>query len=244
MREASVGHQCVECVREGHSNVRRPRAMLGGGAVATPYVTWAILAINLLLFAGQLLTNDRLTYQLGMNVGDVAAGDQYYRLITSAFLHWGVLHIALNSWALYVVGQYLEQALGHVRYLALYLLSALGGSVLGYWFDSAQTLSVGASGAIFGLFAATFVVGRRLNLDVRGVVVLIVLNLVITFLPGTGISWTAHVGGLITGAVVSAALAYAPKASRNLVQALTVVVALGILVALVVVRTSVIMGGA
>jgi membrane associated rhomboid family serine protease len=97
-------------------------------------------------------------------------------------------------------------------------------------------LSVGASGAIFGLFAATFVIGRRLNVDIRGIVVLIVINLVITFLPGTNISWTAHVGGLITGAVVAAALAYAPRSARTPVQVAALIAVLAVLGALVVAR--------
>jgi Uncharacterized membrane protein (homolog of Drosophila rhomboid) len=242
MREAAVGHQCVECVRQGGRTIRRARSVFGGAVVAKPYVTWAILVINLLLFGASYAVNGLIS-DFGMNVYWVAAEDQYYRLITAAFLHFNVLHIGFNSWALYVVGPYLERALGHARYLALYLLSALGGSVLGYWFDGFNTLSVGASGAIFGLFAATFVIGRRLGVDVRGVVMLIVLNLVITFLPGTGISWTAHLGGLITGAVVTAAIAYAPKRGRTLLQALAIVVASVILIALIIIRTNQLMGG-
>jgi membrane associated rhomboid family serine protease len=241
MREAAVGHQCVECVSEGNRGLRTARTVFGGGLVARPYVSLAILGINVLLFLAQQATDNRITVDFGMNVLYVAGYDQYYRLITSAFLHWSILHILFNSWALYVIGPYLERALGHLRFLALYLTSALGGSVLGYWFDGPQTLSVGASGAIFGLFAATFVIGRRLDLDIRGVVVLIVINLVITFLPGTNISWTAHVGGLITGAIVAAALAYAPKSGRTIVQGAAIGAVLLILVALVIVRTNAIL---
>lgn len=238
MREAAVGHQCVECVTEANRSTRRARTVFGGGLVARPYVTLAILGLNVLLFLAQELTENQITAEFGMNVAYVALGGEYYRLITSAFLHWGILHILFNSWALYVIGPYLEQALGHVRFLALYLLGALGGSVLGYWFDDPRVLSVGASGAIFGLFAATFVIGRRLNVDIRGIVVLIVINLVITFLPGTNISWTAHLGGLITGGLVAAALAYAPRSARTPVQVAAIVVILFILAALVVVRTN------
>jgi membrane associated rhomboid family serine protease len=238
MREAAVGHQCVECVRQHGQGARRPRSVFGGGVVSTPRVTWTLLAINLVVFGAVHLGYDQGVRDLAMQPAGVAFDDQYYRLLSSAFVHVQILHIAFNLWALYVIGPYLERALGHMRYLALYLLSALGGSVLGYLVDQPFQPSIGASGAIFGLFAATFVIGRRLGVDVRGVVMLIVLNLVITFLPGLGISWTAHVGGLVTGAVVSAALAYAPKKSRTLVQAGAVVATLAVLVALVIVRTN------
>jgi len=212
------------------------RSAFGGGLSATPSVTFAILGVNILVFLAQELTSNQIAGRFGMNVLAVGWYGEYYRLITSAFLHWGILHILFNSWALYVLGPSLEHVLGHVRFLALYLLSAFGGSVLGYWFDRPQVLSVGASGAIFGLFAATFVIGRRLNVDIRGIVVLIVINLVITFLPGTNISWTAHVGGLITGAVVAAALAYAPRSARTPVQVAALIAVLAVLGALVVAR--------
>jgi len=236
MREAAVGHQCVDCVAEANRATRAARTVFGGGLVAKPYVTFAILGINVLLFIAQELTQGGIAERFGMNVADVALLGEYHRLITSAFLHWGILHILFNSWALYVLGPSLERVLGHVRFLALYLLSALGGSVLGYWFDDPRVLSVGASGAIFGLFAATFVIGRRLNVDIRGIVVLIVINLVITFWPGTNISWTAHVGGLITGAVIAAALAYAPKSARTPVQVAALVAVLAVLGVLVMIR--------
>jgi membrane associated rhomboid family serine protease len=242
MRDAAVGFQCPECVAEGNRGVRQARSQLGGGVVATPYVTWGLLAIIVLVFGAQYLTGGAVTSELAMWPYGVVAHDQYYRLITAAFVHDGPFHILFNGWALFVIGPYLERALGHSRYLALYLLSALGGSVLGYWVDALGTPTVGASGAIFGLFAAVFVVGRRLNLDVRGITVLIVINLAITFLV-SGISWTGHVGGLITGAVLSAALAYAPKNNRTLWHVLTFAGALVILAALVAIRTSTLLNG-
>ncbi len=241
MREAAVGHQCVECVAEGNRGMRSARTVFGGGLVARPYVTWTILGVNVLLFLAQLVTRYAFAGEFAMNPQWVAYGEQYYRLITSAFLHANEWHILFNSWALFVIGPNLERALGHARFLALYLLSALGGAVLGYWLDGPNVFTVGASGAIYGLFAAVFVIGRRLNLDVRGVTLLIVINLVITFLPGLRISWTGHLGGLITGAIVAAALAYAPKSGRTIVQAAALAAVLLILVALVIVRTNAIL---
>ncbi|MFI6297724.1 rhomboid family intramembrane serine protease [Nonomuraea sp. NPDC050790] len=238
MRDAAVGFQCPECVAQGNQGVRQAKATFGGTVVSTPYVTWAILGINILVFGAQYLTGNVVTRELGMWPVGVAFGEQYHRLITAAFVHGGVFHILFNSWALYVVGPYLERAFGHVKFTAIYVVSALGGSTLGYWLDTPDTLTVGASGAIFGLFGAIFVVGRKLNMDVRGIAVLIVINLVITFLPGFNISWTGHVGGLITGSALAAALAYAPKNNRAVWQTLTVVGAVVVLGVLVLLRTS------
>ncbi|WP_181019637.1 rhomboid family intramembrane serine protease [Nonomuraea typhae] len=237
MRDAAVGFQCPECVAEGNRGVRQAQATFGGTVVNTPYVTWALLAINLLVYGAQYLVGTSVTATLAMWPAGVVLGDQYYRLITAAFVHGGVFHILFNSWALFVLGPNLERAFGHVRFIALYLISALGGSTLGLWLDAPNTFTVGASGAIFGLFGAIFVVGRRLNMDVRGIAVLIVINLVITFLPGFNISWTGHVGGLITGSALAAALAYAPRKNRTAMQVAAVVGALVILGALVLLRT-------
>ncbi|MCK2214371.1 rhomboid family intramembrane serine protease [Actinomadura sp. ATCC 31491] len=241
MRDAAVGFQCPECVAEGNRGIRQARSTFGGNVVRTPIVTYAILVINVLVFGAQYVTGDRITGELAMWPAGVALGDQYYRLITAAFVHGGVMHILFNSWALYVVGPYLERAFGHARYVALYLISALGGSVLGLWLDPLTQPTVGASGAIFGLFGAVFVVGRRLNLDVRGIAVLIVINLVLTFVV-SGISWTGHVGGLITGSLLAAALAYAPSRNRALWQIAIIAGALVVLIALVLVRVSAIQG--
>ena len=142
--------------------------------------------------------------------------------MTSAFLHYGMTHLLFNMWALWVVGPPLEAALGRLRYGALYGLSALGGSVLVYLLSDLGAATAGASGAVFGLFGATFVIGKRLNLDVRWVIGLIVLNLAFTFviplISSQNISWQGHIGGLVTGVGIAAAYAYAPRANRALVQ--------------------------
>ncbi|MFI7438819.1 rhomboid family intramembrane serine protease [Nonomuraea indica] len=239
MRDAAVGFQCPECVAEGNKGVRQARSTFGGSVVRTPYVTWAILALNAIVFGAQYLLGNRVTLQLAMWPAGVAMGE-YHRLITAAVVHGGIFHLVVNTWALYVVGPYLERAFGHVRFLGLYVLSALGGSVLGLWLDPLDQPSVGASGAVYGLFGAIFVVNRRLNMDVRGIAVLIGLNLVITFLFPT-ISWTGHIGGLVTGAALAAALAYAPKGNRTLWQVAALIGALAILLALVFVRTGAIL---
>jgi membrane associated rhomboid family serine protease len=216
MRSAAVGQQCVDCVQAAAASVPPVRTAAGGilreGA---PLVTYALMAINIAVYVMQMASG---TLQYKLSLFPVAvAGGQYYRLLTSAFMHYGIVHILFNMYALYVLGPQLERHLGRVRFTALYLLSALGGSVVVYLFSPLNAATAGASGAIFGLFGATFVAAKRLRLDVRSLVVLIVINLVITFTV-PGISWQGHVGGLLTGALVAAAYLYAPRGQRTLIQ--------------------------
>lgn len=241
MRDAAVGHQCVDCVGEAARSVRPVTNAFGAQrpATMTPVVTYALIGVNLLMFALQMASPE-LERALGLWPPAVADGD-VYRLLTSAFLHFGITHIAFNMLALYFVGPPLEIALGRVRFAALYLVSALGGSVLVYLL-TLDTLTAGASGAVFGLFGAMFVVGKRLNMDVRSVMMIIGLNLVFTFLfplfSSQNISWQGHIGGLVTGALVAAAFAYAPRAQRTLVQAGAVVALLVVFAGLVLWRTA------
>jgi membrane associated rhomboid family serine protease len=236
MRDAAVGHQCVACVNAGARTVREPRTHFGGRQRSgTPVVTYALIGANVLMFVLQTASVD-VARQLTLWSPAVADG-QWYRLVTSAFLHYGVMHLLFNMWALYVVGPPLEMSLGRLRFTTLYALSALGGSVLVYLFSSLGAATAGASGAVFGLFGATFVVGKRLRLDVRWVVALIVINLVITFVI-PGISWQGHVGGLVTGALIGAAYVYAPRDRRNLVQAGVTVAVVVLFAALMWWRTS------
>jgi membrane associated rhomboid family serine protease len=235
MRDASVGHQCVECVREGNRTVRRPRTVFGGQVTGTPTVTYTLIGINVVVFLLQSVGNDVLR-RYGLAGVDVADG-QYERLVTSAFMHYGIFHLLMNMWALWVVGQPLEQWLGRARFLLLYGLSALGGSVVVYLFAAPLTLTVGASGAVFGLFGALFVVAKRLNYDIRGIAVLIALNLVITFTV-PNISWQGHLGGLITGSALALAYAYAPRQQRTAIQLGATVAVAAVIGVLIMVRTS------
>ena len=221
MNSAPVGHQCPDCVAAGRATVRPVEGRFGGRVASeTPVITYTLIAVNVILFVLQM-SSSQLQNQLTLWPPAVADG-QYHRLITSAFLHYGIAHILFNMYALYVLGPSLERLLGRVRFGALYGLSALGGSVLVYLISPLNTATAGASGAVFGLFGAIFVVSRRLNIDVRWVAGLIVLNVVFTFVGpmiGAGaISWQGHLGGLVTGALVAAGFVYAPRAHRNLVQ--------------------------
>ncbi|MGH3524212.1 MAG: rhomboid family intramembrane serine protease, partial [Mycobacterium sp.] len=175
MRSAAVGHQCVECVRAGAKTVRQPHLHFGGHQrSATPVLSYALIALNVLAFIVQSLPAGP-GRELVLWSPAVASGE-FYRLVTSAFLHYGGLHLLVNMWALYVVGPALEAVLGRLRFGALYGLSALGGSVAVYLLAPLNTATAGASGAVFGLFGATFVVAKRLRLDVRWVAAVIVIN--------------------------------------------------------------------
>lgn len=239
MRSASVGHQCAECVEQGARTVRPVRTQVGArqrGPV--PYLTYGLIAVNVVLFAMQN-ASPTLERELVMWTPAVADG-QLYRLATSAFLHFSVMHLLFNMWALYVLGPPMEYHLGRLRFGVLYALSALGGSVLVYLLSPMGAATAGASGAVFGLFGATFVIAKRLNLDLKWVVGLIALNLVIT-VAVPGISWQGHVGGLVTGAIVAAAFVYAPRNRQVPVQAAVSVAVVLILAALIWWRTGVVL---
>jgi membrane associated rhomboid family serine protease len=247
LRSAAVGQQCVDCVRAGNRGTRPVSAVFGGRAVSGAVVTWALVAINVVLYLIEL-ARPSLGYDLGMiglgrftNGGPLqgVAEGQWYRLITSAFLPppgggLGPLDIIFNMWALILVGPALERLLGHGRYLTVYLVSALGGSVALYVLVPYE-LALGASGAIFGLFGAWFVVARRLRLDSRWIVTLVVLNLVIGFVV-PNIAWQAHLGGLLAGGLLTAAYAYAPRENRALIQVGATVAVVGVLILAVLVR--------
>jgi membrane associated rhomboid family serine protease len=169
--------------------------------------------------------------------GGVADGD-YYRLLTSTFLHFGLLHIALNMYCLFLLGPALEQALGRLRFGVLYLLSGLAGSALSYALGPANEMAAGASGAVFGLFAAYYVLERKRGGDATQITATIAINLFFSF-SVPGIDWRGHVGGLIGGALVTAALVYPPVGrQRALLQALGCVAVGVLVVAVVAARTA------
>jgi len=198
MISAPVGFQCPECV--AGAQVALPKTKFGGTFNTVPKVTRAILITCVSIFALSLLLGS-FALSFGMIPVAIAQGE-WWRLITSTLLHGSILHLLFNMYALYWLGPQLERSLGHVRFAALYVLSALGGSVASYWFSDLRTVSVGASGAIFGLITATIVISREMRTDVSQLVVLLGINVVIGFLQ-PGIDWRAHFGGAVTGAAVA-----------------------------------------
>lgn len=234
MVAAPVGFQCRQCVAGAAREVATPTTVAGGQVVTKPRVTYALIGLNVALFLLQYLRGiNEVAGDWGMWPVGIAVGGQWWRLLTSAFLHGSFLHIAFNMYVLFALGPTLERVLGHVRYLMLYVIAALGGGVASYAFSDMRTVSVGASGAIFGLMGALIVAGRRLRYDIKQVVILLGINVVIGFLA-PGVDWRAHLGGLVVGAAVAAVFVYAPRQHRMLWQSLGV---LGILAALIVVTT-------
>ncbi|GGS87463.1 rhomboid family intramembrane serine protease [Streptomyces chromofuscus] len=245
MVSASVGFQCPECVRDavgtGHApGASRPRTIAGGTVTADPrLLTKILIGINLAVFVlvqirplvlyDLVLRGEWPPASLAPTEGVVAG--EWYRLVTSMFTHEAIWHIAFNMLSLWWLGGPLEAALGRARFLALYLISGLTGGALTYLLASPTTASLGASGAIFGLFGATAVLMRRLNYDLRPVVVLLAINLIFTF-TWANIAWQAHIGGLVGGLVIGYAMVHAPRERRALVQygvcALTLVVVVGV----------------
>jgi membrane associated rhomboid family serine protease len=184
--------------------VRRP-----GG---TPVVTYALIGICLFVYLLQQ-ADPGFTGRYGLIPFAVEQG-QYARLLTAAFLHAGLLHLATNMITLYIVGTPLERVLRPARYLTVYVLSALGGSLLSVWLSPEFSVGVGASGAIFGLFGALVVLRRKVGAEAGGLAVLIGLNLVISFAV-PNISWQAHIGGLVTGALVALAMSGVDRLNRR-----------------------------
>ncbi|MGH3095670.1 MAG: rhomboid family intramembrane serine protease [Streptosporangiales bacterium] len=234
MREAPVGQQCVDCAGAG-SKQTRPRTAFGGvGMPRTTVVTWVFLGLNVAVFLAVQIS-PQLANVLFLSGQGVAYG-QWYRLLTGAFVHIQWWHILVNMYALFIIGPHMERALGHWRYAVLYLVAALAGSGLSVAVGGLYTASVGASGAIFGLFGATVIVFRRLRLDTRWILSVIAINLVVTFLFHGIIDWRGHVGGLVAGTLLAVAYAYAPRAQRLLVH-------IGAAVALVVLSLALVFVG-
>lgn len=229
MRDASVGFQCPSCVAEGRKSVRQARTMAGGAISASPgWVSFTLIGINVAVFLLQIATqeNPRSVDEVGTMDPVAVAGGEYWRVLTGEFLHASPLHLLLNMVALYMFGPAAERALGSGRFVASYLTMAVAASTFVFVLDGGRT--VGASGAVFGLFGLVFVLMLKVGQDVRSLVVLLVINGLIS-LQG-GISWQAHLGGFVTGLVLGAVFAYAPRSSRQVWQAL----AFGIIWALIV----------
>jgi membrane associated rhomboid family serine protease len=254
MVSASVGFQCPECVRggsgTGHApSASVPRTLAGGTIAADPrLLTKILIGVNLLLFLVQQILGDTFTDrfdligrawvpELGTSLQGVAEG-QWYRLVTSMFLHGSVTHILFNMLSLWWIGGPLEAALGRARYLTLYFASGLAGSALTYLLAAPNQPSLGASGAIFGLFGATGVLMRRLRYDMRPLIILLVINLIFTFSPMFNIAWEAHVGGLVGGVLIGYAMVHAPRERRALIQYGMCVLVLAAVVIMAVIRTA------
>lgn len=198
--------------------VAGPAAVIGNG-LFTGVTRWQWLGGVISRSSTVTATGSWYPGQVLPDLGTVYTGvadGAYYRLITAMFIHYGLIHLLTNMWALWILGRSLEGVLGPLRFLALYMLAGLGGNVACFLIDQPGP-AAGASTALFGLFAAFFLVLRKMGRDTSAVIGLLVVNLVLTFAV-PGISIAGHLGGLVTGALVGAILAYAPRGQRKLVQ--------------------------
>lgn len=245
LQPASVGSHCVDCVAQG----RRPQpgertatTVAGARPGTRNLVIPALIAANVLVYvitvaqAGSLARNDGalLFAQWGLWPPAVAGGE-FWRLLTSGFLHYGPIHLAFNMVALWVIGRDLEAVLGRTRFLAVYAASLLGGSTAVFLLQGADSVTAGASGAVYGLMGGLAVVLLRLRRSPGPALSVIAINVVISVVV-PGISLLGHLGGLVVGVVVTAALVYVPRGRRVPLQVAAVVAVLVVLAGLVLAR--------
>jgi membrane associated rhomboid family serine protease len=215
---------------------------MGGSLNTVPVVSKWIIIVCVGIYLISLVFGgvNGFAASFGMVPLAIAQGE-WWRLITAAFLHGGLLHLAFNMYALYWLGPQLERLLGPIRFATVYFLSALGGSVASYWFSPVHTVSVGASGAIFGLMAAMIVIGRKMQADISQLAALFGINVVIGFVSG-GIDWRAHLGGAAVGALTAWIMTKGTRETRNQIQVISSVAIFALLVGLVILRNQMILG--
>jgi membrane associated rhomboid family serine protease len=263
MRPAAVGYQCPDCARGSRQEIHQPGRRVGSAAAGLS-ITNVLIAICVLVYvigvamsgAGSVVSGatEKVLIQQGALDPFRVAGGQYWRLLTNAFLHFGIIHLALNMYALFIIGNVVEAELGRIRYLALFLVTGWFASSIAYWLTPPVSVvqgglqlnvSAGASGAIFGLFGAFLAYNyRRRHLAfyanrMRQMLMLIVLNMVFTFtIPG--ISWQAHVGGLVAGLIAGyAALdGFGPRVSRTVALVASLAGLLALSIVIVAMRTA------
>lgn len=244
MLPASVGFQCPDCVKAGARSTRSGRTPYGGRRVSNAGLTSQVLiGINVFVWLLIMVTGGAASewvYRLalipdGLCLGAYAppgassalcsefqgfwfagvAEGAWWQIVTSMFTHEWVVHIAFNMLALWSLGPQLELALGRVRFLALYLLSGLGGSALVYLLSDPNRAALGASGAVFGLIGALLILAIKVRGDVQSILFWIGINAAITVFGASFISWQGHLGGFLGGVALMALFAYAPRGPRR-----------------------------
>ncbi|WP_375490657.1 rhomboid family intramembrane serine protease [uncultured Jatrophihabitans sp.] len=250
MRPASVGFQCPDDVRQGARTIRAQRTSVGARLRSSPpYVTITLVVLNVVAYVytglkspgginnpGASRDPSALFTKWQLVPEFVHDGHDYYELLTSAFLHVSLLHIASNMLALAFVGPAIESVLGRWRFAVSYLLAALGGGAAVYAFGNAFGPTVGASGAIFGLFGVALVLARKIGLDLQWLVGIIALNFIITF-SVADISKLGHIGGFVTGLLCGLALGGLPTVRKRVPTGVQIggLVGVAVLIAVVVV---------
>lgn len=233
--EASVGFLCPDDAGGTPQRVSRQRSRALRGA--QPQVTIALIVINVVAWLIEISPLGQL-FQAYFQLLPIDVPIAPWQLFTGGFLHdpSSPLHLLFNMYSLYIFGQVLEQLLGKARFLALYMISLFAGSVAVIWFGASMIPTVGASGAIYGLMGAYFVVLRSLGERSSSLLGLIAINLVFTFININTISWQAHIGGLAGGAAVAAIYSKTRSSSQNAQQKMAVAVVIAVLLLLAVLR--------
>lgn len=240
MREASVGFQCPSCIAEGAKTVRQPKNLAGGALTGTSgAVSMGLIVINVLAYLVTAATGGQsgTFFRDGALVGIFVADGEIWRLVTSAFLHAGLLHLLFNMYALYLFGPFVERALGTVRFIVAYATVAIAGSVFVYLLAPPAVATIGASGAVFGLFGMAMMLLLKAKQDITTLLVLLAINAFIS-VAGSNISWQGHLGGFVAGVVLGAVVAYAPRERRQLVQVTVIVAVWAAMIAAIVLRTA------
>ena len=201
MRSASIGYQCPACASDSTpviKGINRNRFIPNQkNTPVTKFLSISLIVIFLL----QELTGTLLVKSFALFAPLVTSGE-WWRLISAGFLHGSIIHLLFNVYILWVIGSQLESIVGNIKFIIIYFVSLLGGSVASYLFSPFGSYSIGASGAIFGLMGSMLVVGRKRNLDISQITTLVAINIVIGFVL-SGIDWRAHLGGLATGAFIT-----------------------------------------
>lgn len=229
---AAVGVHCPECAAEARKNAPRVKRRIVG-AEKTP-VTYGLLGALVVIYLGQLLSGglvtDWLLYWPPLTLSEP------WRMFTSLFVHSerSLFHIVFNGYSLWVLGTLLERLIGSGRFLALFLTSGLGGSLAVLWLASGSAV-IGASGAIFGLFGALLVIQRSFGVSNPQLLIVLLINLVMGFLV-PGISWQAHIGGLLTGLAIAWGLVKARESSTRGATFGVFALVVGLIVVLVLAR--------
>jgi membrane associated rhomboid family serine protease len=246
MRDASVGFHCPSCVAEGAKSTRAHRTAYGGQLSGNPALTsMALIGVNVAVWVAVLATGGRTSRLVdllalrpkglcvvgnrGLDIPESTCAvpatwlpgvsdGAWWQLLTNAFTHVEITHIAFNMIALWFLGPQLELVVGRTRFLALYLGSALTASALVYWASPEFTPTLGASGAIFGLMAGLLVVALKVRGNMTGILTWVAINFAFTFMVAN-VSWQGHLGGFLGGAAMGVVLVYAPRERRTLFQA-------------------------
>ena len=241
--EASVGYQCVDCVQVASKTTRRATTVAGAEVGGKVLLIPALIAINLAIYlltaalAGSAMENNDSAFFRALVGFDPSITDgQPWRLLTAGFLHFGPFHVAVNMLSLWFLRD-VEVAFGRARFLAIYLLSVIGGGMAEYVFGGVDNALAGASGAVYGVLGALVVVVVRLRrpgaAQLIGYVVLLTL---ITYWAIPNVSLLGHVGGFVVGAALAVAFVYAPPANRVPLQAGAVVLVVVALAGLFLLR--------